>query len=145
MHYSIGEVAGATGICISTLRYYDREGLFPDMRRSEGGVRIFSDKEIRAIQVIKCLKISGMSIKDVKKFLDWCQEGDSSLEKRRNMFEERLEAIQKQFDEIQETMAVIKYKHWYYNMACAEGSEDAVKNMPPENMPEEIQAYICSL
>ena len=46
MHYSIGEVAQMTGIAISTLRYYDREGMFPNITRSNGGIRIFSEKEI---------------------------------------------------------------------------------------------------
>lgn len=75
MYYSIGEVANATGIAISTLRYYDREGMFPDMERSNGGIRVFSSKEIDTIRVIECLKSSGMSIKEIKEFLDWCQEG----------------------------------------------------------------------
>ena len=61
MYYSIGEVANATGIAISTLRYYDREGMFPDMERSNGGIRVFSSKEIDTIRVIECLKSSGMS------------------------------------------------------------------------------------
>ena len=73
MYYSIGEVANATGIAISTLRYYDREGMFPHMERSNGGIRVFSDKEIDTLKVIECLKSSGMSIKAIKEFLIWCQ------------------------------------------------------------------------
>lgn len=45
MHYSIGEVSDITGIAASTLRYYDREGMFPAMERSSGGIRVFSDTE----------------------------------------------------------------------------------------------------
>ena len=51
MYYSIGEVANATGIAISTLRYYDREGMFPGMERSNGGIRVFSDTEINTLKV----------------------------------------------------------------------------------------------
>jgi len=101
MYYSIGEVANATGIAISTLRYYDREGMFPNIQRSGGGIRVFSDTEIEAIKIIECLKTSGLSIKDITQFLDWCQEGNSSLQKRRDMFYERLKAIKKQMEELQ--------------------------------------------
>lgn len=95
MYYSIGEVANNTGIAISTLRYYDREGMFPDMERSNGCIRAFSDKEINTLKVIECLKALGMSIKSIKGFLVWCQEGDSSLGKRREMFHARLAEVEK--------------------------------------------------
>ena len=104
MSYSIGEVANSTNIAISTLRYYDREGMFPNMQRTNGGIRIFSDKEVNTIKVIDCLKNSGMSIKDIKLFLDWCEDGDASLEKRRNMFYERLEEVEKQMEALQGTI-----------------------------------------
>ena len=96
MYYSIGEVANATGITISTLRYYDREGMFPGMERSNGGIRVFSDTEINTLKVIECLKSSGMSIKSIKEFLVWCGEGDASLRKRREMFHFQLEEMEKQ-------------------------------------------------
>ena len=90
MFYSIGDVAKRTGLAISTLRYYDRESLFSDMDRSNGGIRVFSEKELATIKVIECLKSSGMPIVAIREFLNWCREGDASLEKRRVMFHERL-------------------------------------------------------
>lgn len=138
MRYSIGEVADATGIAISTLRYYDREGMFPNMERTNGGMRVFSDIEIEVIKIIECLKTSGMPVKDMKQYLDWCQEGDNSLQKRRDMFYERLDAVKKQMEELQKTMDIIKYKCWYYDTALATGTEDT-----PKNMPEEILKYKC--
>ena len=141
MFYSIGEVANTTGIAISTLRYYDREGMFPDMKRSNGGIRVFSEKEINIIQIIECLKTSGMSIKEIKEFLAWCQEGDTSLGKRREMFHKRLENIKKQMDDLQKTMNIIKYKCWYYDTAVAFGTEEAVKNLSENDIPEELRSY----
>ncbi len=66
MQYSIGEVASLAGIPISTLRYYDREGLFPNLERSGGGIRRFTDKEVEALGIIECLKTSGLSIQEIK-------------------------------------------------------------------------------
>ncbi len=141
MYYSIGEVANATGIAISTLRYYDREGMFPDMERSNGGIRVFSDTEINTLKVIECLKSSGMSIKSIKEFLAWCGEGDASLGKRREMFHARLEEVEKQIEALQETKNRLKYKCWYYDTAIAAGSEEVVKNLPVDEIPEDIRNY----
>lgn len=141
MYYSIGEVASSTGIAISTLRYYDREGMFPEMERSNGGIRVFSEKEVNTIRVIECLKSAGMSIKEIKEFLSWCQEGDSSLEKRRELFYNRLEIMKKQMEALQNTMNTLRYKCWYYDTAVAAGTEEAVKNLPVDRIPEELRDY----
>lgn len=141
MYYSIGEAARITGIAISTLRYYDREGMFPEMMRSSGGIRVFSDKEISILRVVECLKSAGMSIKEIKEFLFWCQEGDSSLQKGRDMFRYRLKEVKKQIEALQKTMNTLQYKCWYYDTAIAAGTEDAVKNLPADRIPEEIREY----
>lgn len=142
MSYSIGEVADATNITVSTLRYYDREGMFPGIERSAGGIRMFSDREVDTIKVIECLKNTGMPIKDIKTFLDWCQEGNASLQKRRDMFYDRLDEVTRQIEALQETMSTIKFKCWYYDAALAAGTEDALKDMPIEEVPEEVREYL---
>ncbi len=141
MYYSIGEVSNITGIAISTLRYYDREGMFPDMERGNGGIRIFSDKEINTIKVIECLKSSGMPIKSIKEFLLWCKEGDASLHKRRDMFYNRLAEVQKQIKLLETTANMLKYKCWYYDTAISAGTEDFVKNIPASEIPENVRDY----
>lgn len=141
MYYSIGDVANVTGLSISTLRYYDREGLFPEMSRSNGGIRVFSEKEIDTIKVIECLKTSGMSIKQIKEFLCWCQEGDTSLSKRHDLFHTRLKEVEKQMEELEKTRNILKYKCWYYDTAMNAGTEDAVRVLPAEEIPEEIRDY----
>lgn len=141
MYYSIGEVATTTGIPISTLRYYDREGMFPCMERGSGGIRVFSDIEIDTIRVIECLKSSGMSIKEIKEFLLWCQQGDTSLNKRREMFHNRLEEVEKQIEALENTRNMLKYKCWYYDTAIAAGTEGVVKNLPVDEIPEDVRDY----
>ena len=68
--YTIGQVSEMFGLPISTLRYYDKQGLFPGMERISG-IRKFSEKEIETLRVIECLKRSGLEIKDIKQFMDW--------------------------------------------------------------------------
>ncbi len=141
MNYSIGQVASTTNIAISTLRYYDREGMFPSIQRSSGGIRVFSEKEVNTLRVIECLKATGMPLKDIKNFLDWCAEGDASLEKRRNLFYERLAEVTKQMEALQRTMNTIEYKCWYYDTALADGTEDKVKQLSAEDVPKKLRKY----
>lgn len=125
MLYSIGEVSNITGVTVSALRYYDREGLFPNIERTSGKVRVFSDNEVETLQMIECLKTSGLSIKEIKQFLDWCQEGDTSIKKRRDFFYERLDAVKEQMDELQQTMNLIKHKCNYYDKMLTKPSQAA--------------------
>ena len=76
--YTIGQVSEMFGLPISTLRYYDKQGLFPEMERISG-IRKFSEKEIEALRVIECLKRSGLEIKDIKQFMELVCGGSSYL------------------------------------------------------------------
>lgn len=141
MYYSIGEIADTAGIATSTLRYYDREGMFPDMKRSRGGIRVFSDRELNTVRVIECLKKAGMPIREIKEFLVWCSQGDSSLSKRQEMFHSRLKDVEKQMEELQNTINTLKFKCWYYDKAAEAGTEDVVKDLKSEDIPEELRDY----
>lgn len=66
--YTIGQVAEMFDLPVSTLRYYDKQGLFPGLERASG-IRRFGDTELEALRVIECLKKAGMEIKDIR--LSW--------------------------------------------------------------------------
>lgn len=87
--YSIGDVAKRMNVPASTLRYYDKEGLLPFVERTQSGIRQFKESDIDWLNIIECLKRTGMPIKDIKRFIDWCQEGDTSIQQRYEMFLER--------------------------------------------------------
>ena len=139
MFYSIGEVASKLNIPASTLRYYDREGLLSNVKRSNGGIRVFSDVEIDILRIVECLKTTGMQIKDIKQFLDWCLEGRKTLQKRRDMFYERREVVKKQMEELQKTLEIIQYKCWYYETACEAGTEDVLRNLSINDLPKDVR------
>jgi DNA-binding transcriptional MerR regulator len=65
MSYSIGELAKKLNLASSTIRYYDKEGLFPHIKRKSSGIRVFSEKDFHMLQIIECLKIADLSIKDL--------------------------------------------------------------------------------
>ena len=74
--YTIGQVSAMFNLPVSTLRYYDKEGFFPNLER-KGNIRYFSDNELEALRIIECLKKSGLEIKDIKQFFIWVSEGSS--------------------------------------------------------------------
>ena len=99
MTYSIGQVAEMFDLPISTLRYYDKEGLFPSLER-KSGIRKFSEVEIDALRVIECLKGSGLEIKDIKQFMDWCTQGPETYVQRKELFERRLDALEEEMTDV---------------------------------------------
>lgn len=109
---------------VSTLRYYDKEGLFPDMMRVSG-IRKFSDRELETLRVIECLKKSGMEIKDIRQFIEWCAMGKETYPQRRAMFQRQRQNIEAEIERMNQAMKGV--------------SEDQLHAMIPDSMPEEIQ------
>lgn len=134
--YTIGEVSEMFNLSISTLRYYDKEGLLNDIKRDKSGIRKFNEKTLETLRIIECLKKSGMQIKDIKQFMHWCSMGDKTLNKRKEMFENQKNNIENQMKELQKVLDMVKYKCWYYNKALKEGSE---KNISLDDMPKDIR------
>lgn len=138
MYYTIGETAQRMHLSAPTLRYYDKEGLLPFVDRSAGGARMFKESDFEWLRLIECLKSTGMPIRDIKQFIDWYMEGDTTLPQRRDMFYERRRAVEAQIETLQATLDMIDYKCWYYDTAVAAGSSRALQTLKPEELPEEV-------
>ncbi|MCI5915125.1 MAG: MerR family transcriptional regulator [Christensenella sp.] len=138
MYYSIGEAAQRMHLSAPTLRYYDKEGLLPFVDRSAGGARMFKESDFEWLRLIECLKSTGMPIRDIKQFIDWYMEGDTTLPQRRDMFYERKRAVEAQIEMLQATLDMIDYKCWYYDTAVAAGSSRALQALKPEELPVEV-------
>ncbi|MFS0639218.1 MerR family transcriptional regulator [Mesobacillus foraminis] len=126
--YSIGEVAKELNLTVYTLRYYDKEGLMPFVERTASGTRLFKTSDIDALRVIECLKSTGMPIKEIKNFIDWCSDGDATLKQRYDMFMERKANVEAQIEELKKTMELIEHKCSYYKTALEAGTEEIHKN-----------------
>ena len=120
---TIGEAANMIGISAFTLRYYDKEGLLPFVQRTASGKRLFKDTDLEWLALIECLKTTGMSLKDIKRFVDWVEEGDASLGKRHTLFLERKAAVERQIAVLQKALEKINYKCLYYETAVKAGTE----------------------
>ncbi len=138
MSYNIGEISKQFNLSIHTLRYYEKEGIL-NINRSKSGIRKYEQSDIAAIKIIECLKTSGMSLKDIKQFMDWCSLGDETLKLRQAMFENQRIIVLQKLKKIQKTLDIINFKCWYYKMANELGNEEAVKNFNISDMPSDIQ------
>ena len=139
MELSIGEASKLTNLSISKLRYYDEHGLIPSLKRTSSGLRKFDETSLESIRLIECLKNSGMQLKEIKQFMDWCAEGDSTLQDRLNMFKQQEINVLTQIQDLQSTLNLIRFKQWYYETAVNDHTDQFVKNMKYEDMPKEIQ------
>ncbi len=140
MLYSISDAARAAGISASALRYYDREGLIPDVERSSGGARLFTERDLSWIAVIERLKESGLTIKEIRRYTELARRGDATIGERRQLLRERKEAVEAELKKLRHTLEFITYKCWFYDKAEELGSEAAVYALPDDQVPPEMLA-----
>lgn len=142
MFYTVGEMAKKLDIAPSTLRYYDKEGLLPFLERSDSGIRMFRDEDMQWLDIIGCLKRTGMSIRNIKHFIDCCIEGDSTIDERCDIITRQCGAVEKQLKELQEMLDLLEYKHWYYETARQAGTCSVHDTMPLEDVPERFRRFL---
>ena len=138
--YSIGEISKMFQLPISTLRYYDKEGLFPHLKRVNG-VRQFSESEIETLRVIDCLKKSGLEIKDIKEYMALCSLGNTTLKQRKEIFEKQKEEVLQEMEKLQKVLSMLNYKCWYYDQAIEKNDESYVQALSFNQFPPQIQQY----
>ncbi len=114
MEYTIKQVSEKTGLSIYALRYYDKEGLLPLVKRSQSGIRKFSDNDIDWLGLICCLKNSGMSIDNIKKFMNLCLQGNETVEVRKNILLKHKANILAQMKQLESSLNTINYKIDHY-------------------------------
>jgi DNA-binding transcriptional MerR regulator len=105
------------GISQDTLRYYDKAGLLPFVKKNQAGRRIFTEDDLGYIEVIDCLKRSGIPVKEIAKFMDWCVEGDKTLPQRYAFMVEQEAALERKIQDLQAQLDFLRWKKWYYQIA----------------------------
>lgn len=139
MLYTIGEMAKLLKIPASTLRYYDKEGLLPFVERSSGGIRMFKDSDYEWLQIIECLKKTGMPLKDIRSFIFMALQGDETIESRLELITKQREAVENKISELKSTLDILDFKCWYYETAKESGSTDIPRNMSSDELPEKYR------
>ena len=137
--YTIGDAAAKLDMPASTIRFYEKNGLIPNQQRSSDGRRLFDEDDLEWMRFVERLKVSGMPIKEIREYIQLYMEGDSTIEERRRIVYERRAAIDKQLEELQLARDFIEYKCWFYDVASESGTCDTPRNMPFDELPEDIK------
>ena len=125
MSYTISEAAQKTGLPPSTIRYYDKEGLLPNIKR-KNGIRVFEDMDLRLMGLLTCLKNTGMPIKRIRDYVELTSKGDDTLRERYEIIKAQRQFVLDQIEQLQYYLEELDFKDWYYNKALAAGSESAI-------------------
>ena len=125
MSYTISKAAEKTGLPPSTIRYYDKEGLLPNIKR-KNGIRVFEDMDLRLMGLLTCLKNTGMPIKRIRDYVELTSKGDDTLQERYEIIKSQRQFVLDQIEQLQYYLEELDFKDWYYNKALAAGSESAI-------------------
>ena len=137
--YTIGEAAAELGMPASTIRYYEKNGLIPNQQRTESGRRLFDEDDLEWMRFVERLKASGMPIREIREYIKLYMEGDATISERRRMVYERRDAIDAQLKDLMLARDYIDYKCWFYDVASESGTCDTPKNMPLDELPDNIR------
>lgn len=126
---SIKEAAERVNLSPPTLRYYEAEGLLPWIKRDANGKRMFDEKDFEWIGFIRCLRNTGMSIKEMKAFVELYQGGHETLPQRMEILYQHKAHLQDEMAQMEQYMKNINGKINWYKEAYSEqqlnvGKED---------------------
>lgn len=131
--YSMKETCNLTNVSYDTLKYYCNEGLVPNVKKDKNNYRIFNENDIKWINSISCLKNCGMSIKEMKEYLDLCLKGEKSIPKRKEVLNVKLKELENKKDEIQKSIDYINFKHKFYDDVLSGKTKYYSNLIPTEN------------
>lgn len=113
--YSMKETCEKTGLTYDALKFYCNEGLIPNVKRNKSNYRVFNDNDINWIKSLSCLKNCGMSIVEMKKYLDLCLKGEPTIPERKVILDAKLRELEHKKQEIQDSIDYIHWKHQFYD------------------------------
>ena len=117
--YTMKDVCLKFDFPYETLRFYCNEGLIPNVKRDANNYRVFDDRDIAWIDGLQCLRQCGLSIKELKAYLELSLEGKSSIPTRKEMLAKRKVALLQQLDDIRESIDYIDKKQRYFDDVLA--------------------------
>ena len=112
--YTIKEVADKMDVSEHTLRFWAKSGFFPFIKRNENNVRLFSENDLDWVKIVKCLRMVGTENKAIKRYIDLCLIGDSTIPERCGIIQATKIKAQQQLDDLQRQMDLLEYKENYY-------------------------------
>lgn len=128
--YTMMQVCREVGMTYQTLKFYCNEGLVPNVKRDKNNRRIFDEKDIKWINDLTCLKRCGMSIQEMKEYLDLCLQGASTIPLRKELLAKKQEALRLSIKELEDSVAYIDWKQNFYDEVLS-GKRPYISNLIP--------------
>jgi len=126
--YTMMQVCRQLDMTYETLKYYCNEGLVPNVKRDKNNRRIFDESDVKWIKDLTCLKKCGMSIQEMKDYLELCLQGQDTILQRKEMLAQKQEALRVSIQELEDSVAYIDWKQNFYDDVLS-GKRPYVSNL----------------
>lgn len=113
--YTMKEACEQTQLPYETLKFYCNQGLVPNVKRDKNNRRIFDDKDIAWINSLTCLKNCGMSISEMKEYIELCLGGESTIPERKAILDIKRQSLVEQLKQVQDCIDYIDWKQGFYD------------------------------
>jgi DNA-binding transcriptional MerR regulator len=123
--FTVKQLSEKLNISTHTIRFYDDQGLFPDVTRDIHGTRLFTENNLDWIYLVLCLRNTGMSVADVRHYIDLCQEGEATVQERYNIIMDQKKKAEADLKEMQKRLDVLNKKQKCYEEILLKKSGDA--------------------
>ena len=126
MGYTVKVAAERANLNPNTLRYYEKEGLLPHIERSKGGIRHYSDEDLEWLGLVCCLKNTGMSIKQIRDFVDLSLQGPETLKNRCDMLNAHKQEVEEHISRMNQHLDLVKFKIEYFTKRYEEYTRSVI-------------------
>ena len=133
--YTIKEVSEKMEVSEHTLRFWAKSGFFPFVKRNENNIRIFSENDLEWVKIVKCLRAVGTENKAIKRYIDLCILGDSTIKERYGIIQNTKKKALEQMEELKQQLALLDYKENFYQNLIKNNLKDTWN--PMNNIREE--------
>ncbi|MEY9944687.1 MerR family transcriptional regulator [Kitasatospora sp. GAS1066B] len=110
LRHSISEVSARTGLTTHTLRWYERIGLLDPIDRSHAGRRLYSDRDLERLAFLGRLRLTGMPVADMLRYVELVRAGDHTVEGRRDLLVAHRDEVRQKIADLHATLAVLDRK-----------------------------------
>ena len=128
----IAEVSDQYGLSSDTLRYYERIGLIPPVNRNESGIRDYNEIDERRVEFIKCMRSAGLPIDVLIEYVGLVQQGDRTIEARKEILKEQRELLSARMKEMQKTLDLLNHKIEVYENTLLKREQEILQMEQPE-------------
>jgi MerR family transcriptional regulator, aldehyde-responsive regulator len=123
----IAEVSEQYELSTDTLRYYERIGLIPPVNRNEGGIRDYNELDLRRVEFIKCMRSAGLPVEVLIEYVGLVQQGDKTIEARKEILKEQRELLLARMNEMQKTLDILDHKIEVYQNAVLKKEKEIIQ------------------